>query len=77
MSNKWNCLLIGTNIGIYVYDFVDSVNSKKISSDQIRRDTRMIPVRWYVHPPSDDKFVSLDNFDLRLNNIRESIKCIE
>jgi len=34
----------------------------------------MIPLRSYNQPPSDDKFAKLDYFDLRLNNVSQTIK---
>ncbi|CAF0896019.1 unnamed protein product [Adineta steineri] len=61
----------GTNILIYAYGLVD-LDSNQSEIDIIyhdtRRNTRIIPLRSYADPPSDEKFNGLDTFEFRLNN---------
>ena len=35
-----------------------------------RRNTRLIPLRSYADPPSEEKFLGLDTFEFRSNNVR-------
>lgn len=63
----------GTNIIIYAYGTVDPDLSKlndDISYHDSRRGSRIIPLRSYGNPPSDEKFSGLDSIEFRLNNVR-------
>jgi len=53
---------------IYAYGLVDPDESE-INYHETRRGTRVIPLRSYDPPPTEDKFGTLDYFDLRLNNV--------
>ncbi|UJR07214.1 hypothetical protein I4U23_011502 [Adineta vaga] len=57
----------GTNILIYAYGLTDPINSE-ITYHGTRRGTRIIPLRSYGQPPSEDKFHNMEYFDLQLNN---------
>ncbi len=54
---------------IYAYGLNDPDQSE-INYHENRRGTRMIPLRSYSQPPSDEQFSGLDYFDLRFNNVR-------
>ncbi|CAF1034776.1 unnamed protein product [Rotaria sordida] len=61
----------GTNIVIFAYGISDPDQHQSIgdiSYHDTRRGTRMIPLRSYSDPPSENKFHGLDSFDFRLNN---------
>ncbi len=59
---------------IFAYGLED-LNSNKPDDDDIsyhtqdRRGSRIIPLRSYSNPPPEDKFIDLDTFELRLNNV--------
>ncbi|CAF0843332.1 unnamed protein product [Adineta ricciae] len=56
----------GTNILIYAYGLVDPDGD--ISYHENRRGSRMIPLRSYANPTSEDKFDKLEHFEFRLHN---------
>jgi hypothetical protein len=58
---------------IYAYGLTDPDESE-ISYHVSRRGTRMIPLQSYNQPPSDQKLVDLDYFDIRLNNVSSRIQ---
>ncbi|CAF4000838.1 unnamed protein product [Rotaria sordida] len=63
----------GTNTLIFAYGLVDLDSNRPevdITYHNTRRNTRIIPLRSYADPPSDDKFIGLDTFEFRLNNYR-------
>ncbi|CAF4018018.1 unnamed protein product [Rotaria sp. Silwood2] len=63
----------GTNILIFAYGLVDPDLSRSdgdISYHDTRRGTRMIPLRSYGNPPSEEKFAGLDSFEFRALNYR-------
>jgi len=58
---------------IFAYGLED-LNSDQPDDDityhtQDRRGSRIIPLRSYSNPPPEDKFIGLDTFELRLNNV--------
>ena len=63
----------GTNIIIFAYGLVDlDINRPEmdITYHTNRRNTRLIPLRSYADPPAEGKFLGLDTFEFRLNNVR-------
>lgn len=63
----------GTNIIIFAYGLVDlDINRPEmdITYHSHRRNTRLIPLRSYADPPPEEKFLGLDTFEFRLNNVR-------
>ncbi|CAF1224031.1 unnamed protein product [Rotaria sp. Silwood1] len=61
----------GTNTLIFAYGLVDLDPNRPeidITYHNTRRNTRILPLRSYADPPSDDKFIGLDTFEFRLNN---------
>ncbi|CAF4431727.1 unnamed protein product, partial [Rotaria sp. Silwood2] len=63
----------GTNIVIFAYGLVDPDLSRSdgdISYHDTRRGTRMIPLRSYGNPPSEEKFAGLDSFEFCALNYR-------
>ncbi|CAF4341241.1 unnamed protein product [Rotaria sp. Silwood2] len=63
----------GSNIVIFAYGLIDPDMFETygdISYHENRRNSRMIPLRTYANPPSDDKFVEFDYVEFRLDNYR-------
>ncbi|CAF3765470.1 unnamed protein product [Rotaria socialis] len=61
----------GTNDLIFAYGLTDLDSNRpdmNIAYHDTHRNSRMIPLRSYVDPPSEDKFSRLDTFEFRLNN---------
>ncbi|CAF3485406.1 unnamed protein product [Rotaria socialis] len=61
----------GTNVLIFAYGLVDPDMSRSdgdISYHDSRRGSRMIPLRSYGSPSSEEKFVGLDSFEFRASN---------
>ncbi|CAF2984106.1 unnamed protein product [Rotaria sp. Silwood2] len=64
-------IISGTNTLIFAYGLVDLDSNRPeidITYHDTRRNTRIIPLRSYADPPSDNKFIGLDAFEFRLNN---------
>ncbi|CAF2535600.1 unnamed protein product [Rotaria sp. Silwood2] len=64
-------IISGTNTLIFAYGLVDLDSNRPeidITYHDTRRNTRIIPLRSYADPPSDNKFIGLDTFEFRLNN---------
>ncbi len=69
----------GTNHLIFAYGLVDPDPSRPdddITYHDTRRGSRTIPLRSYNDPPSEDKFIGLDTFEWRLNNVRIFVRPI-
>jgi hypothetical protein len=62
----------GTNILIFAYGLTDLDSDRPevdLTYHDTCRNTRMIPLRSYADPPSDQKFLGLETFEFRLNNV--------
>ena len=71
----FNSLLLlksGTNILIFAYGLVNLDSNRPevdITYHGIRRNSRMLPLRSYADPRADEKFLGLDTFEFRLDNV--------
>ncbi|CAF3206970.1 unnamed protein product [Rotaria sp. Silwood2] len=66
-------IISGTNILIFAYGLVDPDllrSGSDISYHDTRRGTRIIPLRSYGNPSSEEKFAGLDSVDFRVSNYR-------
>jgi hypothetical protein len=65
----------GTNILIFAYGLTDLDSDRPevdLTYHDTCRNTRMIPLRSYADPPSDQKFLGLETFEFRLINVSVS-----
>ncbi len=58
----------GTNHLIFAYGLTDP--DPDITYHETRRGVRTLPLRSYNDPPSEDKFIGLDTFEWRSDNVR-------
>ena len=57
---------------IFAYGLVDPDPSQPngdITYHENRRGSRIISLQSYAEPPSEDKFIGLDTFEFRVNNV--------